>query len=95
MDWIYYLLRLGAHLTKTDIGLLACIGIVAVTLGAVLIVMYVLDGARYIVRRARLARDLRGLESGTCDGLGAARIADLVDEFWLLDDNGLIKEADD
>jgi len=95
MSLIYYFLRLGAHLTKGEIGLLACIGIATATLGIVLFIEYGLGTVSYVVRRIRLARDLRALESGTCDGLKAARIADLVTDFWLLDDNGLINETDD
>jgi hypothetical protein len=95
MSLIYWFLRLGAHLTKGEIGLLACIGIATVTLGAVLVIIYGLDGAKRVNRRIRQARDLRGLESGTLDGFNAAYIADMVDDFWLLDENGAIKEVDD
>lgn len=95
MSLIYYALRLGAHLTKTEIGLLACIGIATLLTGAALTLAWSISAVKLGIAAHRRSAELRALESGTLDGLRADKIADLLDEFWILNDSGAIDTTED
>jgi hypothetical protein len=64
----------------------------AVAMAILVLVMaaYAIGALWYAVRRVwarvRLARDVRNLEFGSCDGLPRRRIRYLVDELWSIDD---------
>ena len=66
---------------------LAAIGAATLFLGFGLLVIY---GLTQMVRRVcrlgrawKVKRELRGLEVGTCDGLKAWQIEDVIEEYWL------------
>lgn len=43
-------------------------------------------GTRHAAARLRVAREVRNLDYGTCDGLPPRRIRYLVNELWCIDD---------
>lgn len=73
-------------MTRGQIDLLACIGIAVVSLGAAMAVVEAIDVMRRKILTIFYRRQLRDLECGTCDGLSAAVIAELIDEAWILDE---------
>lgn len=92
MSIVYTLLDWGSHFTHTQLAILACVGIATLSLGTALVVGWALDSALRALR-ARLAGSwrtmqdaafLRNADSGSCDGLNAAQIAELIEVSWVL-----------
>jgi hypothetical protein len=90
MTIVYTLLRWTAHMNQAATELFAVIGICAATLALAVLLGFGCQAACRATARGlramRLAADLRSLDEGTCDGLSASKITDMVDEFWILDE---------